>query len=103
MPLGGVLPIRLVTGGMDFSAGPGPVSLALPGLPRASPLICYEVIFPGRVTAAERPGWLVNITNDAWFGPFRRAAPALRGGAAAGRGGRAAAGSGGADRHLGRG
>jgi hypothetical protein len=34
MPLGGVLPIRLVTGGMDFSAGPGPVSLALPGLPR---------------------------------------------------------------------
>jgi apolipoprotein N-acyltransferase len=68
MPLGGVLPIRLVTGGMDFSAGPGPVSLALPGLPTASPLICYEVIFPGRVTAAERPGWLVNITNDAWFG-----------------------------------
>jgi apolipoprotein N-acyltransferase len=68
MPLGGILPIRLVTGGMDFSAGPGPVTLALPGLPAASPLICYEVIFPGRVTAAERPGWLVNITNDAWFG-----------------------------------
>ena len=68
MPLGGVLPIRLVTGGMDFSAGPGPVTLALPGLPAPSPLICYEVIFPGRVTAAERPGWLVNITNDAWFG-----------------------------------
>lgn len=68
MPLGGILPIRLVTGGMDFSAGPGPRTLALPGLPAPSPLICYEVIFPGRVTAAERPGWLVNVTNDAWFG-----------------------------------
>jgi apolipoprotein N-acyltransferase len=68
MPLGGILPIRLVTGGMDFSAGPGPVTLPLPGLPSPSPLICYEVIFPGHVTAAERPGWLVNITNDAWFG-----------------------------------
>jgi apolipoprotein N-acyltransferase len=68
MPLGGVLPIRLVMGGMDFSAGAGPVTLALPGLPSPSPLICYEVIFPGRVAAAERPGWLLNITNDAWFG-----------------------------------
>jgi apolipoprotein N-acyltransferase len=68
MPLGGVLPIRLVTGGIDFSAGPGPVTLTLPGLPSPSPLICYEVIFPGNVTAAERPRWLLNITNDAWFG-----------------------------------
>jgi apolipoprotein N-acyltransferase len=31
-------------------------------------LICYEVIFPGAVTGPERPGMLVNITNDAWFG-----------------------------------
>ena len=34
-----------------------------------SPLICYEVIFPGRVLdAADRPDWLLNLTNDAWFG-----------------------------------
>jgi apolipoprotein N-acyltransferase len=68
MPLGGLLPIRLVVGGMDFSAGPGRQTLTLPGLPGFSPLICYEVIFPGRVVGAERPGWLLNITNDAWFG-----------------------------------
>jgi apolipoprotein N-acyltransferase len=33
------------------------------------PLICYEAIFPGAaVPEGERPGWLVNLTNDAWFG-----------------------------------
>lgn len=68
MPLRGWLPIRLVHGAMDFSAGPGRVAWALPGLPAVSPLVCYEVIFPGRVVGAERPGWLLNVTNDAWFG-----------------------------------
>nr|WP_245215489.1 apolipoprotein N-acyltransferase [Pararoseomonas baculiformis] len=68
MPLSGLLPIRVVRGGVDFQGGPGPVALPLPGLPPAGPLICYEVIFPGAVVGAERPGWLLNITNDAWFG-----------------------------------
>ncbi|MCB4820187.1 apolipoprotein N-acyltransferase [Roseicella aerolata] len=68
MPLSGILPIRLVAGGMDFSAGPGPVTLAPPGLPPFGALICYEVIFPAAVTPSPRPDWLVNITNDAWFG-----------------------------------
>ncbi|RYJ03853.1 MAG: apolipoprotein N-acyltransferase [Acetobacteraceae bacterium] len=68
MPLAGLLPIRLVTGGMDFSAGPGPMALALPGLPPFGALICYEVIFSGAVVPQARPGWLVNITNDGWFG-----------------------------------
>ncbi|MEX2249198.1 MAG: apolipoprotein N-acyltransferase [Parvibaculum sp.] len=53
----------------SFETGSGPVTLELPGAPPVSPLICYEVIFPGGIVAPEtRPQWLVNITNDAWFG-----------------------------------
>jgi apolipoprotein N-acyltransferase len=60
---------RLVPGGIDFSAGPGLVTWRLPGLPGASPLVCYEAIFPGRVARTDdRPDWLLNVTNDAWFG-----------------------------------
>ena len=37
--------------------------------PSALPLICYEIIFPGELTTSgERPGWIVNVTNDGWFG-----------------------------------
>jgi apolipoprotein N-acyltransferase len=43
--------------------------LPIPHAPRALPLICYEAIFPGIVaTRDERPGWIVNVTNDGWFG-----------------------------------
>ena len=39
------------------------------GLPPFSPLICYESIFPGAVVdGADRPQWLLNLTNDAWYG-----------------------------------
>jgi apolipoprotein N-acyltransferase len=39
------------------------------GAPRMLPLICYEAIFPGAaVPRGERPGWMVNVTNDGWFG-----------------------------------
>lgn len=68
MPLSGLIPIRVVQGGVDFGAGPGPVSMAPGGLPPFSPLICYEIIFPGAVAPEQRPEWLLNITNDAWFG-----------------------------------
>jgi apolipoprotein N-acyltransferase len=70
VPLRGVLPINKITPGtVDFSAGPGPRTIALPGLPSASPLVCYEAVFPGEVTApASRPGWLLNVTNDGWYG-----------------------------------
>jgi len=50
---------------------PGSVRRALevPNAPNALPLICYEAIFPGiRVSHDERPGWMVNLTNDGWFG-----------------------------------
>jgi apolipoprotein N-acyltransferase len=71
VPLRAVLPIAKIThGGTDFSPGPGLRTLALPGLPPASPLICYEAIFPHAVVGADqpRPGWLLNVTNDGWFG-----------------------------------
>src|ERR1700678_1620292 len=41
----------------------------IPNAPRALPLICYEAIFPGDVAERDdRPGWIVNLTNDGWFG-----------------------------------
>lgn len=41
----------------------------IPNAPRALPLICYEAIFPGDIAARdERPGWVINLTNDGWFG-----------------------------------
>ncbi|MEM7169224.1 MAG: apolipoprotein N-acyltransferase [Pseudomonadota bacterium] len=73
-PFRGLLDMaKLTVGAVDFQPGPGPQTMSLPGLPAISPLICYEVIFPGAVTAdgdgaMERPGLLLNITNDAWFG-----------------------------------
>lgn len=52
-----------------FSAGDRRRTLPIPGAPPAGILICYEVIFPGAVTAPDlRPQWLINVTNDAWFG-----------------------------------
>ncbi|MCZ6884915.1 MAG: apolipoprotein N-acyltransferase [Alphaproteobacteria bacterium] len=70
VPARRLLPITKITGGRtDFSTGPGPRSLNVPGLPAFSPLVCYEVIFPGAVVApGPRPHWLLNLTNDAWFG-----------------------------------
>ena len=60
---------RLVPGGSDFSPGPGRRTLHLPGLPPVGPLICYEVVFPGRVVdSGDRPEWLLNLTNDGWYG-----------------------------------
>ncbi len=62
---------KLTAGGIDFAAGSGPQSLDLPqGFPAFSGLVCYEVIFPNAVVhpAQPRPGWIVNVTNDAWYG-----------------------------------
>ena len=52
-----------------FSSGPGPRTFSVPGAPPITPLICYEVIFPQAVTGDPRPSWLVNMTDDSWFGP----------------------------------
>jgi apolipoprotein N-acyltransferase len=60
---------KLTHGSIDFQPGPGRQTITLPGLPPVSPLICYEAIFSGSVVdPGARPDWLLNITNDAWFG-----------------------------------
>ena len=76
VPFGEYVPFRrfldfakVTEGSRDFSAGTGPGTMELKGLPPVGPLICYEIIFPGNVVEREtRPGWLLNITNDAWYG-----------------------------------
>jgi apolipoprotein N-acyltransferase len=54
----------------DFSAGPTPAPISLVNAPPVQPLICYEALYPGftPATAATRPAWVVNVSNDAWFG-----------------------------------
>ncbi len=64
---------KLIKARIDFVSGSGPQTIQVPGAPLVSPLICYEVIFSGAVTVPlkrgiPRPEWLLNITNDAWFG-----------------------------------
>ncbi|MSP50478.1 MAG: apolipoprotein N-acyltransferase [Alphaproteobacteria bacterium] len=55
--------------GASMVPGPGPASVRLPGAPAAGALICYEVIFPGKVIDRDDPPqWLLNLTNDAWYG-----------------------------------
>lgn len=61
---------RLVPGSLDFLPGSGPQTFRLPGLPPMGPAICYEIIFPAAVVdRADRPDWIITVSNDAWFGP----------------------------------
>jgi apolipoprotein N-acyltransferase len=58
-----------VPGSIDFRPGPGAETWTLPGLPPLSPNICYEIIFPGAVVdRAQRPAFILTVSNDAWFG-----------------------------------
>jgi len=60
---------KITSGSIDFQPGEGPRTLEINGLPAFSPLICYEAIFTTEVASrSERPAWLLNVTNDAWFG-----------------------------------
>ncbi len=72
VPFSRWLPIERIAGGGSaggFTPGPGPRTLRLDTLPPVGPLICYEVLFPGQVIdATDRPSWLLNLTNDAWYG-----------------------------------
>jgi apolipoprotein N-acyltransferase len=61
---------RLAPGDLDFRPGPGPRSLQLPGTwGRMGLQLCYEIIFSGEVVdRANRPDFIFNPSNDAWFG-----------------------------------
>lgn len=60
---------RFAAGAVEFREGAGPRSLVLPGLPKVAVNICYEMTFPGKVVdPADRPGFIFNPSNDAWFG-----------------------------------
>jgi apolipoprotein N-acyltransferase len=63
----GFVQLTKVQGG--FIPGTRRRSMDIPNAPRMLPLICYEAIFPDDVVARDdRPGWIVNLTNDGWFG-----------------------------------
>lgn len=62
---------KITAGLMDFTPGRGPETLSLPrDFPSFTGLVCYEVIFPGAVInpTQTRPGWMINVTNDGWYG-----------------------------------
>jgi apolipoprotein N-acyltransferase len=79
VPFGEYVPLEPLLariGIMQLAGGPGGFlpgrerrRMAIAGAPDMLPLVCYEVIFPGEaVPDGQRPGWLLNLTNDAWFG-----------------------------------
>ncbi|MBI5575870.1 MAG: apolipoprotein N-acyltransferase [Deltaproteobacteria bacterium] len=77
VPFGEYIPLKQVfffvrkmtEGGEDFSAGTGPALFNVEGGP-AGASVCYEAVFPGIIRESVLAGarWLVNVTNDAWFG-----------------------------------
>ena len=91
VPFGEYLPFRvlfgrlgleaLAVGSVDFTAGADRTTIAADGLLPFSPLVCFEAAFAGHATdGTGRAEWLVNVTNDAWFGissgPYQHAAMA---------------------------
>lgn len=76
VPFGEYIPFRdvlkidkIVPIPSDFNKGDGVKTMYIPKAPPVSPLICYEVIFPSEVVSKKkRPEWLLNLTNDAWYG-----------------------------------
>ncbi|AJE46038.1 apolipoprotein N-acyltransferase [Celeribacter indicus] len=75
MPLPGLmdlLGLRAFTAkeGYGYSPGPGPHLMETGAAGLALPLICYEAIFPRDLRTQTRPDWLLQMTNDAWFGTF---------------------------------
>ena len=82
VPYGEYLPMRpllsaiglsqLAPGQGDTAFGPGPQTLDLgSGWGKVGLQICYEIIFSGQVVDPEnRPAFIFNPSNDAWFGAW---------------------------------
>jgi apolipoprotein N-acyltransferase len=63
----GLMQLTKVRGG--FIPGDRRRAVSVPRAPSFLPLICYEIVFPGQVAPrGERAGWMLNLTNDGWFG-----------------------------------
>lgn len=83
IPFQKYVPFGPIVNFSGFVEGIGPQTVSLDGVPPFSPLVCYEIIFPGEVTSdnPKRPEWIVNVTNDAWYGisagPFQHLAQAI--------------------------
>ena len=62
---------RLAPGDVDFISGPGPRTVTLPGAGKVGFQLCYEIIFSGEVVDRQnRPDFIFNPSNDAWFGSW---------------------------------
>jgi apolipoprotein N-acyltransferase len=62
---------RLAPGDVDFIAGSGPRTIELPGWGKVGFQLCYEIIFSGHVLdERNRPDFIFNPSNDAWFGSW---------------------------------
>jgi apolipoprotein N-acyltransferase len=62
---------RLSPGDLDYGEGPGPRTLDVGRFGRAGLQICYEIIFSGDVVdPRDRPDFIFNPSNDAWFGAW---------------------------------
>ena len=83
-PLRSVFPFmqKLTPGLFDFSAGEGVKTVSVPRTPPVGMLVCYEILFPAHVVdKTRRPYWLLNVTNDGWYGvsagPYQHFAAAV--------------------------
>lgn len=70
IPFQDFIPIKPVAAFKGFERGDGAMLMTRGNVPAFSPLICYEIIFPGQIVPStqDRPKWIVNVTNDGWYG-----------------------------------
>ncbi|MCC6598037.1 MAG: apolipoprotein N-acyltransferase [Alphaproteobacteria bacterium] len=70
IPFQNWIPLEPVARFNGFQKGAGPQSFATPQNLHYSPLICYEIIFPGKTIPKNGPApdFILNVTNDAWYG-----------------------------------
>jgi apolipoprotein N-acyltransferase len=70
IPFKEFIPLETVTKFAGFARGNGPIHQDTPEGISYSALVCYEIIFPGKVTDknAPSPDFIINVTNDAWYG-----------------------------------